>query len=115
MKEITFEEVPDVPPSHTISEALARVWNDPALFIKNWNYKGAVLSGVLRAPIGAAIRHREGWAVYALAGGTAKLVPVRLGSKSDLDVEIADGLAEHDVVVVHPGEKVKEGQKLVPR
>ena len=51
MKEITFEEVPEVPPSHTNSEALARVWNDPALFIKNWNYKGAVLSGVLRAPI----------------------------------------------------------------
>ena len=51
MKEITFEEVPDVPQSHTISEALSNVWNNPGLFIKNWNYKGAVLSGVLRAPI----------------------------------------------------------------
>ena len=51
MKEITFEEVPEIPQSHTISEALSNVWNDPGLFIKNWNYKGAVLSGVLRAPI----------------------------------------------------------------
>jgi hypothetical protein len=51
MKEITFEEVPEIPQSHTISEALSNVWNDPSLFIKNWNYKGAVLSGVLRAPI----------------------------------------------------------------
>ena len=51
MKEITFEEVPEVPTSNTISEALSNVWNDPGLFIKNWNYKGAVLSGVLRAPI----------------------------------------------------------------
>ena len=51
MKEITFEEVPEIPPSHTITEALERVWNNPSLFIKNWNYKGAVLSGVLRAPI----------------------------------------------------------------
>lgn len=51
MKEITFEEVPEVPPSNTISEALSNVWNNPGLFIKNWNYKGAVLSGVLRAPI----------------------------------------------------------------
>lgn len=51
MKEITFEEVPSVPPSHTISEALGKVWNDPAQFVKNWNYKGAVLSGFLRAPI----------------------------------------------------------------
>lgn len=51
MKEITFEEVRGMPPSHTIGEALGKVWNDPALFIRNWNYKGAVLSGVLRAPI----------------------------------------------------------------
>ena len=51
MKEITFEEVPEVPQSNTISEALSNVWNNPGLFIKNWNYKGAVLSGVLRAPI----------------------------------------------------------------
>ena len=51
MKEITFEEVPEVQQSHTISEALSNVWNDPRLFVRNWNYKGAVLSGVLRAPI----------------------------------------------------------------
>lgn len=52
MNEITFEEAPAVPPpSNTISEALAKVWNDPSQFVKYWNYKGAVLSGVFRAPI----------------------------------------------------------------
>lgn len=52
MNEITFEEAPAVPPpSNTISEALSKVWHEPSQFVKYWNYKGAVLSGVLRAPI----------------------------------------------------------------
>ncbi|HMJ09009.1 MAG TPA: hypothetical protein VK468_08390 [Pyrinomonadaceae bacterium] len=51
MNGITFEETSIIPPSHTISEALGRIRRDPALFIKSWNYKGAVLSGLLRAPI----------------------------------------------------------------
>src|SRR5688500_16875777 len=51
MNEITFEEAPAVPATHTISEALSNVWEDPGQFVKNWNYKGAVLSGVLRSPI----------------------------------------------------------------
>jgi hypothetical protein len=51
MNDITFEEVPAIPETHTIGEALRNVWSDPAQFVKNWNYKGAVLSGVVRAPI----------------------------------------------------------------
>jgi hypothetical protein len=51
MNDITFEEAPAVPESHTITEAFQNVWSDPGQFLKNWNYKGAVLSGVLRAPI----------------------------------------------------------------
>jgi len=71
--------------------------------------------GVLRAPVGAVLRHGDGWAVYAITAGRAKLVPVVLGSQSNLDVEIKQGLAERDMVVTHPGEKVKEGEKLAPR
>ena len=51
MNEITFEEAPAIPETHTIGEALRNVWSDPGQFITNWNYKGAVLSGVVRAPI----------------------------------------------------------------
>lgn len=70
---------------------------------------------VLRAPIGAVFRHSDGWAVYAVREQRAKLVPVTLGAKSDVDVEIVQGLAERDVVVVHAGEKVKEGVKVTSR
>lgn len=53
MKEMVLDENPrPVPaPAHTISEAWLGLARDPSLFIKYWNYKGAILSGILRAPI----------------------------------------------------------------
>ncbi|MFN6963801.1 MAG: hypothetical protein ACK4S4_08550 [Pyrinomonadaceae bacterium] len=51
MKEITFDEIPAVSPPNTIRDAWANLLGDPGLFIRHWNYKGAILSGGLRAPI----------------------------------------------------------------
>jgi hypothetical protein len=51
MNEMTFEETPAVPPKNTIGEAWTNLLRNPSLFIRYWNYKGAVLSGMLRAPI----------------------------------------------------------------
>ncbi len=54
MKEMTFETLPlaaDEPRSKTIGEALSGVRRDPGQLIRQWNYKGAIMSGALRAPI----------------------------------------------------------------
>jgi len=51
MNEMTFEETPAVAPTHTIGEAWSNLLRNPSLFIRYWNYKGAILSGLLRAPI----------------------------------------------------------------
>lgn len=48
---MTFEETPPVAPSNTISEAWINLMRNPAQFIRYWNYKGAIMSGVVRAPI----------------------------------------------------------------
>lgn len=37
--------------THTITEALLNLLKDPSQIIRNWNYKGAILSGIFRAPI----------------------------------------------------------------
>lgn len=50
MKQIVLEESPLIPPS-TVNEAWLSVLRDPTQFVRHWNYKGAILSGVLRAPI----------------------------------------------------------------
>ena len=51
MNEITYEEIPAEIPAQTITDALRGLWQNPSQFIRYWNYKGAILSGVLRAPI----------------------------------------------------------------
>ena len=51
MNEIMFEETPLVTPTNTIREAWFNVLRDPAVFIRHWNYKGAIMSGGIRAPI----------------------------------------------------------------
>ena len=51
INEMTFEETPNVPPTNTIGEAWSNLLRNPSLFIRYWNYKGAILSGLLRAPI----------------------------------------------------------------
>ncbi|MBX3288693.1 MAG: hypothetical protein KF855_05045 [Acidobacteria bacterium] len=51
MKELTADETPAEMQTHTISGVTVALWNDPGRFVKYWNYKGAVLSGVIRAPI----------------------------------------------------------------
>lgn len=51
MKEITFDETPPIPEKNTLGEAWSNLIKNPALFIRYWNYKGAILSGLMRAPI----------------------------------------------------------------
>lgn len=50
MNEMTFETTP-AGSTQTIGEALNGVWQNPAQFLRQWNYKGAIMSGGLRAPI----------------------------------------------------------------
>lgn len=50
MKEMTFEIVP-LASTKTIGEALIGIWREPTQLIRQWNYKGAIMSGSLRAPI----------------------------------------------------------------
>lgn len=53
MKEMTFEEMPpaEEKTTYTIAEAWSNLFHNPKQFIRYWNYKGAIFSGVLRAPI----------------------------------------------------------------
>jgi len=51
MNEMTFDTAPNEASNKTITEALLGVWHNPSQLIRQWNYKGAILSGGLRAPI----------------------------------------------------------------
>jgi len=70
---------------------------------------------VLQVPVGALFRQGKDWAVYRVDGTRARLTRVATGHFNDATAEITDGLQPGDRVVLHPGESVSEGVKVVAR
>jgi len=70
---------------------------------------------VLQVPTSALFRRNNGWAVFAIAAGRARLQPVRIGERSGLRAQVLDGLQAGDRVIVHPDDKVRDGVRIEVR
>jgi len=70
---------------------------------------------VLQIPASSLFRHNGGWAVFRLRHGRAELVPVTLGQRAGLMVEVLAGLEVGDRVITHPNDKVQAGSRVTPR
>jgi HlyD family secretion protein len=70
---------------------------------------------VLRVPLSALFRHGERWAVFVEQDGRAELRPVEIGQGNGLEAEVRSGLEVGDEVVLHPGDRVSPGSRLVRR
>ena len=67
----------------------------------------------LVVPAAALLDEREGEArVLLVSGGSARSVEVWIGSRQDRDVELVQGLAEGDEVVVFGHDQVRDGQPV---
>ena len=51
---------------------------------------------------------------YVLAGERVQMRPVKVGHSSGLETEILEGLREGDEVILYPGDRVKEGNRVRP-
>ena len=70
---------------------------------------------VLQIPASALFRRGEGWAAFVVAGGKARERTVKVGHRSPAGAEIAEGLAEGEQVVLHPGETLRGGMSVRSR
>jgi len=70
---------------------------------------------VLRVPLSALFRHGEQWAVFVARAGRAELRPVEIGQGNGLEAELRAGLEKGERVVLHPGDRVSPGSRLVER
>jgi HlyD family secretion protein len=70
---------------------------------------------VLKAPSGALFRERDGWAAFVLAGGRARRRAVEVGQRNPLEAEIRSGLVAGDVVLVYPGNEIRDGSRIALR
>jgi HlyD family secretion protein len=66
----------------------------------------------LRVPSSATFRHDDGIAVFRIDGARARVTPVTTGIEGEGWVQVTDGLAEGDRVVLHPDRELEDGQRV---
>jgi HlyD family secretion protein len=64
---------------------------------------------VVKVPVGALFRRGEGWAVFVVSEGIARLQDVSLGRRNETEGQILDGLGEGQTVVMHPPDTLVDG------
>jgi len=69
---------------------------------------------VLKVPAGALFRRGERWATLVVANGRARERLVTVGKASDREMQVLAGLNEGEEVILHPGERVRDGQRVRP-
>ena len=73
------------------------------------------LSDVLRVPLSALFRDGERWASFVVNDGNARLAHLDLGRRNQRHAEVIRGLTEGDRVVIHPGDRLRDGLRVAPR
>ncbi|MSU47245.1 MAG: hypothetical protein EXS42_09035 [Lacunisphaera sp.] len=69
---------------------------------------------VLKVPVSALFRRGASWSAYVVRAGRAVLVPVSVGRSSGTETQVLDGLKEGDEVILYPGDRVSDGQRVNP-
>ena len=70
---------------------------------------------VTRVPASAVFRSGEGWAIFRVEGGRARLVELEVGVRTPELVEVQAGVEAGDRVVIYPGDLVVDGVRVEAR
>ena len=66
-------------------------------------------------PVSALFRRGEGWAVFAVDGGRARMQPVKTGPRNGMVAVVLDGLEPGTRVIAYPGDAIADGVKVKAR
>ena len=67
---------------------------------------------VIKIPAGTLFRVNDGWHVFLIVHGRAKLQPVETGKTSGLETEIVQGVGEGDLMILHPTDEIVDGKRV---
>ena len=70
---------------------------------------------VMKVPTSALFRDQGQWAVYVAADDRARRMLVQLGRQTGQEAEVTSGLSEGMMVIVHPGDQVRDGARITDR
>jgi HlyD family secretion protein len=68
----------------------------------------------LKVPAGALFRHGQEWATFVVADGRARLRRVKIGRSSTTEVQVLEGIKEGETVILYPGSRIQDGQRIKP-
>jgi len=68
----------------------------------------------LKVPAGALFHKGEQWAAFVVADGRARLRIVKAGRSSGTETQVLEGLKEGEEVILYPGSRVRDGQRVTP-
>ncbi len=69
---------------------------------------------VLKVPSGALFRRGEDWAAFVLSEGRARLRGIKAGRAGTAEVQVLEGLEAGEEVILHPGNRIRDGQRVRP-
>ncbi|MBI4501105.1 MAG: HlyD family efflux transporter periplasmic adaptor subunit [Gemmatimonadetes bacterium] len=70
---------------------------------------------IVKVPTSALFRTGSDWSVFAVSGGRARQRVVEIGHRNAFEAEVTSGLAEGEVVILHPSDKLADGSRVVFR
>ena len=68
----------------------------------------------LKVPAGALFRRGQQWSAFVLTEGRARLRAVKVGQSSGTETQVLEGLKEGDEVILYPGDRLHDGQRVKP-
>ena len=82
----------------------------------NFRVEGRIIlweeARALKVPSGALFRRGAEWAAFLLATNQVQLRLVKTGRTSGAETQILSGLKEGDEVVLYPGDRLHDGQRV---
>ncbi len=68
----------------------------------------------LKVASSGVFRRGAEWAAYVVRDGRAQLVPVKIGRSSGPEMQVLGGLKNGDEVILYPGDRISDGQRVTP-
>lgn len=69
---------------------------------------------VVRVPAGALFRRGGDWMAFVIEDGRARLRAVKAGRAGAQEVQVLEGLQRGETVILHPGNRIRDGQRVKP-
>ena len=69
---------------------------------------------LLKVPSGALFRRGERWSAFVVRRGRAELREVQVGRSSGTETQVTSGLRDGEEVILYPGDRVRDGQRVQP-